>query len=277
MTLPTFLGIGVPRSGTTWLHEILQTHPDIYVPKYRKEIHFFDENYERGIDWYEKFFPTDRLARKYRAIGEITPFYLYYDECLKRILKMPSITKLIVILRNPVDRTYSHYGCLIRDGKYAGSLEDCMSHHPEIIQQSFYSVHLKKYLHRFEREQLLVLIYEQTIASSLSKTKEILASFLGIDVERFPSTAGVARVNTSGIPKAHSAYLFFDKIAWRLKDMRLDCIVSWTKKLGIKRLFGKKHSLPQMKEETRQCLEGLYKPDIQELESLLVTNLDCWK
>lgn len=277
MTLPTFLGIGVPRSGTTWLHETLQTHPEVYVPKYRKEIHFFDENHERGINWYEKFFPSDMKARKYRAIGEITPFYLYSDDCLKRILKMPSITKLIVILRNPVERTYSHYGCLIRDGKYVGTFENCMSHHSEIIQQSFYSVHLKKYFHYFDREQLLVLIYEQTVASSISKTKEILASFLDIDLERFPSTAGAARVNTSGIPKAHSAYLFFDKIAWRLKDMDLDCIVSIAKKLGIKRVFGKKRSLPQMREETRLYLKERYKSEIWELESLLGIDLDCWK
>lgn len=59
--------------------------------------------------------------------------------------------------------------------------------------------------------------------------------------------------------------------------MNLDCIVSWSKKLGIKRLFGKKHSLPQMKEEIRQYLSELYKPDIQELELLLETDLDCWK
>ena len=276
MTLPTFLGIGAPRSGTTWLHELLQTHPEVYVPKYRKEIHFFNRNYERGIDWYKKFFPSDAQARKYRVIGEITPFYLYHDECLERILKMPSITKLIVNLRNPVDRTYSHYGILVRDGNYFGSFEGCMAQHPVIIQHSFYSERLKKCLHHFQRDQILVLIYEQTIAASISKTKEVIANFLDIDVEGFPSTAGMAKVAATGIPKAHTAYLFFDKIAWWLKDMHLDCIVSWSKKLGIKRLFGKKLP-PQMKEETRQYLKELYKPEIRELESLLGTNLDCWK
>lgn len=277
MALPTFLGIGVPRSGTTWLHELFQTHPEVYVPKYRKEIHFFNKNYKRGIGWYEKFFPSDVRARKYRAIGEITPFYLFYDECIERILKIPSITKLIVNLRNPVDRAYSYYGVMIQNGKCVGSFEECISQHPVILQQSYYSEQLKKYLHHFGREQVLVLIYEQTIASSISKTKEILADFLDIDVEGFPSTAGVARVAVSGIPKAHAAYLFFDKIAWRLKDMRLDCIVSWSIKLGIKRLFGKKHFPPKMKEETRQYLKDLYKHEIQKLESLLGTNLDCWK
>ena len=137
MALPTFLGIGVPRSGTTWLHELFKTHPQVYVPKYRKEINFFNKNYERGIDWYEKYFPSDVRAGKYRAIGEITPFYLFHDECIERILKMPSITKLIVNLRNPVNRAYSFYVIMIQNGKCVGTFEECMSQHPVILQQSF--------------------------------------------------------------------------------------------------------------------------------------------
>ena len=277
MTLPTFLGIGAPRSGTTWLHELLKMHPDVYVHKYRKEICFFDRNYHRGINWYKTFFPSDKKAHRYRAIGDITPYYLFYDQCLERILKIPSITKLIVNMRNPIDRAHSYYGALLRDGNCVGSFEECMSQHPDILRHSFYSEQLKKYLSHYEREQILVLIYEQTVASSISKTKEIVANFLDIDVERFPSKAGTARVAASGIPKAQAAYLFFDRIAWQLKYMRLDCIVSWSKQLGIKRLFGKKYLPPQMKDETRQYLKGLYKSDIRELESLLDTNLDCWK
>ncbi|MYB66094.1 sulfotransferase domain-containing protein [Candidatus Poribacteria bacterium] len=277
MTLPTFLGIGVPRSGTTWLHELLKTHPQVYVPKYRKEIHFFNKNYDRGIDWYEKYFPSDARADKYRAIGEITPFYLFYDACIERILKMPSIKKLIINLRNPVDRAYSYYVVMIQNGECVGSFEECMSQHPDILQQSFYSEQLKKYFHHFDREQMLFLIYEQTIASSISKTKEIVANFLDIDVEGFPSTAGVGKVAVSRIPKAHAAYLFFNKIAWMLKDRRLDCIVSWSIKLGIKRVFGKQPLPPKMKEETRRYLKKLYQSEIYELESLLNINLDCWK
>ena len=275
--LPTFLGIGVPRSGTTWLHELLQAHPEVYVPKHRKEIHFFDRNYERGIGWYEKFFPSDVQANKYRAIGEITPCYLYDDHCLQRILKMPSITKLIVILRNPIDRAYSHYGCFIRDGICSGPFEDCITQHPKIIQQSFYSDHLKKYLRHFKRDHMLVLIHEQTVAGSFSKAKETLGRFLGIDAERFSSTAGIKKVNSSDIPDAHSAYIFCAKFGERLKDMDLDYIVSLSKRLGIRQLFGKRTSLPQMSKETRQHLKELYIPEIRKLESLLSINLECWK
>ncbi len=80
-----------------------------------------------------------------------------------------------------------------------------MSQYPIIIQHSFYSERLKKCFRHFERDQILIIIYEQTIASSISETKEIVANFLNIDVERFPSTAGAAKVAATGIPKAHAA------------------------------------------------------------------------
>ena len=67
MTLPTFLGIGVPRGGTTWLHTLLATHPDVYIPTRRKEIRFFDRHFDRGLGWYEGFFCDDDERDRYRA------------------------------------------------------------------------------------------------------------------------------------------------------------------------------------------------------------------
>ena len=64
MTLPTFVGIGVPRAGTTWLHTLLEGHPQVYLPTRRKEVRFFDRHFEHGPDWYEGFFcPPDEAAR----------------------------------------------------------------------------------------------------------------------------------------------------------------------------------------------------------------------
>ena len=71
MTLPAFLGIGVPRAGTTWLHTLLASHPDVYTPTLRKEINFFDRYYDRGLSWYEALFPPPENAERYQAIGEI--------------------------------------------------------------------------------------------------------------------------------------------------------------------------------------------------------------
>lgn len=49
---PTVIGIGVPRGGSTWLHNLLESHPDVAMPRQRKEIHYFDHNYDRGLEWY---------------------------------------------------------------------------------------------------------------------------------------------------------------------------------------------------------------------------------
>ena len=83
--LPTFLGIGAARSGSTWLHRLLLSHPDIYVPRQRKELSYFDHDYDRGLAYYEAFFPPANQSSVYRAIGEVTPTYLYCAECPERI------------------------------------------------------------------------------------------------------------------------------------------------------------------------------------------------
>ena len=54
---PTFLGIGVPRAGSTWLYRLMESHPAIWVPPQRTEVHFFDRYFDRGFDWYAQFFP----------------------------------------------------------------------------------------------------------------------------------------------------------------------------------------------------------------------------
>ena len=68
MTLPTFLGIGAPRAGTTWLNTLLSSHPDVYMPTRREEVRFFDRDYDFGLGWYESFFPPPELTVEYRLL-----------------------------------------------------------------------------------------------------------------------------------------------------------------------------------------------------------------
>ena len=177
MTLPTFLGIGAARSGTTWLHELLVSHPDIYVPTRRKEVRFFDQYFERGLHWYQEFFPPDSGAGQYRAIGEISPGYYRCPSCPARIASIPSITSLILMVRNPMDRAYSHYGLVVREGRTSETFEDFLSIEPQAVQWGFYSRYLESYLRYFKRDQILVMIYEHTMAD-VQGAKERLASFL---------------------------------------------------------------------------------------------------
>ena len=101
--LPEFLGIGTQKGGTTTLHQLLTSHPQVFLPKC-KEIHFFSLHYAKGTNWYANHFKD---AAKDQIKGEITPLYLFDTKAPKRIHKILPEAKLITLLRDPVERTLS--------------------------------------------------------------------------------------------------------------------------------------------------------------------------
>src|ERR671919_2133494 len=104
LRLPTFLVIGAMKSGTTALINSLGKHPDVFALP--SEIHFFDRFHDRGLDWYRERFAK---ARGQGAVGESTPEYMYLPHARERIVRDLPGVQLIAILRNPVERAYSHY------------------------------------------------------------------------------------------------------------------------------------------------------------------------
>jgi len=121
--LPDFLIIGTAKSGTTTLHGWLSEHPFI-EPATKKEVHFFDYDFFRGVDWYRSHFPAelDREAfeRDYGRgflTGEASPSYISHEWAPSRIARVLPHAKLIVALRNPVDRAYSQFQMSRREGE----------------------------------------------------------------------------------------------------------------------------------------------------------------
>ncbi len=104
--LPDFIILGAQRAGTSSLYYYLSQHPQI-LPAVRKELHFFDDHYRRGLGWYRSQFPT-RGARG-TITGEATPYYLSHPHAPARIQRLLPQARLIVLLRNPVERAISHY------------------------------------------------------------------------------------------------------------------------------------------------------------------------
>ena len=113
MTLPNFLVIGAQRGGTTLLHRVLDRHPEVYVPQRRKEVHFFDWYYDRGADWYAGFFPCEQ-ADEYRAVGEVTPDYLFDPHAPGRIRAVLPHCRFVASLRDPIQRAFSWYSFQLR-------------------------------------------------------------------------------------------------------------------------------------------------------------------
>lgn len=104
--LPYFIIIGAQKGGTSSLFYYLKQHSQLNLPNV-KEIHFFDLNFNKGIDWYKQQFPQTSLSVK--KTGEASPYYLFHPHVPERVFKCCPSVKLIVMLRNPIDRAYSHY------------------------------------------------------------------------------------------------------------------------------------------------------------------------
>lgn len=202
---PDFIGLGAQKSGSSWIYACLHDHPEICIP--RKEIHFFsrERNWLKGYDWYIRNFSSCNEEKK---SGEFSTSYLYDEQTPLRIYKNFSDIKLIISLRNPIDRAFSNYindvktGAVPRNVKFLDALVD----HPEYINQGYYSTQINRYLTYFDRKQILLLIYEDSIRDPQEFIKKIY-KFIGV-TDSFASSYLNRRINIARIPK----YLWIDRL-----------------------------------------------------------------
>ncbi len=203
-----FLIVGTQKGGTTALAYFLSLHPHIcFAPN--KEVHFFDydRNYVKGIDFYHSFFPNYNNQTR---IGEATPIYMYLPHVPPRIARYNPRIKLIVLLRNPIDRAYSHYQMERQRGweslpfPLALSLEPLRLSLPQDLDQEraprriysycdrgYYSRQLKVLQDCFPREQILVLL-QSDLEQSHDQTLALVYDFL--EVPRPPELPPPKRV-----------------------------------------------------------------------------------
>jgi hypothetical protein len=274
MTLPTFIGIGVPRAGTTWLHTLLSDHPDVYLPTRRKEVRFFDRHYDQGREWYEEFFCDPDEARRYSAIGEISPQYLYCDECPGRIASLLPEAKLIVMLRHPVDRAYSQFGFVIQRRDFRGSFEEFVATRARALEMGFYSRYLEGYLRHFDRSQILPLIFEEAV-SERSEVRRDLAGFLGVSEDLFPEAT--ERVNPSTVPRFRSLSSAAVKTGRRLRRHHLESLVDLAGRMGLRRLLTSGRRVPPLDPQLKRNLSEMFVAEFEELERSWGLDLSIWR
>ena len=164
--LPNFIIVGATKSGTSSLLRYLGKHPDILTggqQRGRKEAGFFNNNYEKGIEWYEQFF-EDWNGEK--AIGEKSVGYMIHKESPERIKKLIPDIKIIFVLRNPVDRTYPYYwhDCIRHSEKEVTPFEEAIKRAEDIdlkreeyLRIGRYCKHIKYWRGLFPKENMLIL------------------------------------------------------------------------------------------------------------------------
>ena len=180
--LPNFLYIGPDKAGSSWLHETLLTHPQVFLTE-AKDLYFFDRYYDRGLGWYQAQF--ERAGPQHRVVGEVCQDYLFHPEAAARIHQDLGQVKLMVTLREPAARAFSSYLYMLKHGEDVGTFREALATRPELIEHSSYGLALRRFLDLFPREALHVALFDDLQGDPQSFVDEVTD---WLEVDRLPLT-----------------------------------------------------------------------------------------
>jgi sulfotransferase family protein len=270
--LPNFLIVGAPKAGTTSIAAYLDGHPDVFIAR-EKEVHFFDQHFENGPDWYRGRFEG---AQGERAVGEASPTYMNRDEWVARMAELLPDAKLIAVLRNPVDRAYSHYWwmrALYERRTFAEGARAEMSGAEDpprfgYLAEGRYVEHLERLCRWYPRTSLAVVILEE-MRRAPEEGFSALCRFLDIDDSVKPAVLGAVmnRAYRLRFPRLRVEMMRFH--AWdRLPRGWAERIDLWNRV---------PFSYPPMDPEIRSELEAYFSRYNAALEAWLGRALPVWE
>jgi Sulfotransferase family len=298
MTMPTFLVIGAGKAGTSSLHHYLSQHPQIYITPIKEPKFFAFEGEELDFGG-----PGDQTAHRstvtdietYRALfdgvsgeraaGEVSPVYIYIPKAPERIEHYIPEAKLIAVLRDPVERAYSSFQHLVREGRepfddFARAIHEEESrikrnyaplwHYKE---GGFYSAQLSRYLERFERRRIRIYLYEDLKEDPAGVLRDIF-EFLDVDESFVPDMS--ARYNVGGVPKNKGLHAFLTRPNPIKAAVKPFVPTELRKRLRTSLRNRNLHSSPEISLEVRQQLIEVYREDILNLEELIQRDLSRW-
>lgn len=265
----TFAVIGPGKSGTTWVYEVLAAHPEVCMAS-AKETTYFDQNFDRGVEWYHRLFP-DGAARGATVTGEVSNTYIGSPEAPARMAAYNPALQLVASLRNPVDRAFSHYLFLLRNDRFRGSFEELMEcRQPDVFEQGRYGSHLSRYLAHFPREQLLVLAFDDLVRDAAGYART-LSEFLRVDPTHIPPVAG-QRVLSASRPRNRLAARTVKRAAVTVRRAGVPQLVTRVKRSGaVTRMLYRPYGdddRARLAEPTRRRLEEWYADDVALLGEL---------
>lgn len=272
--LPSFFLVGPPRTGTTWLHNVLSAQTTLPWPT--KETRFFDVYFDRGFRWYLAHFPKTAGER---LKGEVAPTYFASDEARRRILAAIPNAKLIFIFRSPVQRVVSLYRIKRAYGMLPWTFEEAIENDPELIGSGMYSTHLAHWQEGFPERQLRITLYDD-LRSDPQSFVEDLARFIGLPVFRLDDRQ-LRRMHSSEQltqPRSYLATRTATVFAEWCKARGFDRFVASMRTTAVMKLFlGGGAPFPEISSMAVRKLSQIFLPEVEELEALLDRDLTHWK
>jgi len=296
---PTFLVVGAAKAGTTSLYHYLAAHPEIYMSPVKEPFffsfvdirpHFMgphdqatNESIICDLDEYRALFAG---MRNEKAAGECSNSYLYFPWTAENIRKHIPNCKIIIVLREPVARAYSHYlqACML--GHEDQSFEEALQKqaererlnwrwHYQYVKQGLYHEQVKRYLDTFGKERVRIHLFED-FTRNTQKVMQDIYTFLGVEPAFVPPTQKVH--NRTGVPtnlllhklfrhpnpvKKLARLIFPQKVRAAIHDVIKKVIYDYSKGEGISK-------------ETRKHLLDVFREDVEKLQSLIGQDLSNW-
>ena len=282
-----FFIVGAPKAGTTSLYHYLKEHPEIEMSSQKEPDYFSDiplqeqgmyygKNRINTLDKYESLF-----AQKEGVIyGEGSVSYLFYENVAEDIKKYNPNAKIIIMLRNPIDRAFSHYLMDYRLGLVSDSFEDIINKkskyknvhlfYQQYVEVSEYAMQIQRYCNVFSTDNLLLIDYED-FKGDVAGTVDLVYDFLKVSTE-FAADVNTKH-NTFTMPKNKGIRFIYSFVFLR-KILTFIFPISLVE--NIKGLLFKVDKKPKLLEETRNQLKQFFSDDVRELGSVLGKDYSKW-
>lgn len=276
---PTYVGIGAQKCASTWLHRILAEHPQVAVPAV-KEVDFFSYRYDHGYQWYERCFEHAGTAR---ARGEISPSYFAEPTVPQRVARYLPQAKILLSLRDPVERAMSNHRHEVRVGHLRGpdlDFETGLRNNPLYVEQGLYATHLRNWLRYFDRSQLLIVLMEDIEADPRTVCRQVY-SFLGVD-EAFVPAGLVQRYNRSFATRWSPLSGMKDAIYAATRLPGLHWMWNLATRSGLRAAYRSVNTVPSSAvipppaAQTLLELRKRFAPEVRELEVMIGRSLAPW-
>lgn len=285
--IPNFFIVGAPKAGTTALYEYLSVHPAVFMPGNMKEPDYFshEEILQQQL-YYKTSHITEELQYKalfagvknQKAIGEASVSYLFYPKTAQNIYKFNPEAKIIIILREPVERAYSHYLMDLRLGLLNVELEEIVfrklkhkfadMYYQQIVLLGKYAEQILRYLEVFKPTQIKILFYDHLKANPEDVMKSIF-KFLGVDADFYVDTS-----------QKHNAYVApKNRLIAKMYQMHqirssISQLVPDSVKNSLRSSLFRESKKPKMSDEVRDFLTSYYKSDIEMVRQ--ITGFEGW-
>lgn len=284
-TLPNFFIVGAAKSGTTSMYRYLEQHPDVYMPSFKEPHWFARVEPSSGLIVHSVTSEAEYLRlfegwKGERAIGEASPSYLWDDAAPGRIQEEVPDAKIIVLLRDPVSRAFSHYLMDVREGMeerpFLRALQEDYASHEKgwgishlYVELGMYCEQISRYLDCFGRENVLVLFFEEVFADPYCTLRGLgrTLNFLGVDPTVPNSVDLQRRYNPHAVPRGGFSQSMLR--ASGLRSMARRLLPERSKQFLREKVLLRQVEKPDADPQAVEFLRRIYAPETACLESVL--------